>query len=335
MNILIIDGLGHVGSNFCMELLKYPKTFGGFKIICVDKINDHNKIVVEKLILKSENGNFILCEGDYGDLELLNDIFCKYQISSVIHFAEYEQSLKNNIDPLIYFENHITNTMNLLKIMKNYNCKKIIYSSSGSVYGEQEYPVSESFSTGINLKNHYSQYKYFAEQLLHTLYESDNSWKIFILRCFNLSGCGSTGLADPNNNIFSKIKKVACLESEKIIIYGSDYKTNDGTCIRDYIHVSDLVEVYILCLNKFNLCSHIKIYNIGTGVGTSVKELIDVFIKISGVDIPYEFGNRRPGDLPVICCYCCKAIRDLDWYPSKNVYDICYDTWNCINKNRL
>lgn len=334
MYILVTGGLGYIGSHICYQLLQ-----NNYKVICVDNFDNCDNKVFEVLHKITNKENFIFYRGDYGDKILLYTIFGKFKIKNVIHLAGHKSIPESVNLPLKYYNNNVSKTINLLDVMNDKGCKNIIFSSSASVYGQQEYPVSEISSTGNNLISPYSKSKYFIENILEDLYKSDNKWKIFILRYFNPLGCEPNGLLGQNfdkqnTSIFSSILRVLCSKSDKLTICGNDYDTNDGTCIRDYIHVSDLADAHISCL-KVNTVNEIKIYNIGTGIGVSVKELIDIFSKVNQIKIPHEIGNRRPGDLPIIFCDCSKAMKELNWSPKKNIEDMCRDAWNYIVVNNL
>ena len=325
MSVLITGGLGYIGSHITLELLNQEL----FNVIIIDnlinsKIDKLNKIKS----LNKKAKNLFFYEVDLLDYDKLDEIFFKNKIEIVIHMAglkSVNDSIKN---PILYYENNLTSTLNLIKVMNKYFCKKIIFSSSSTVYGNQQAPIHEMNLTGVNITNPYGKTKFMQEEILKDLYNSDNSWNIIILRYFNPVGHKNDLLKeDPNgipNNLFPYILKVHNKELPILNIYGNDYATRDGTCIRDFIHVEDL------SLGHIKACEYIenneniglKIYNLGSGNGISVLELVNAFEKINNCKINYKFSERREGDLPESFSNCSKVNRELNWKTEKTLDDL-------------
>lgn len=327
--ILITGGLGFIGSHCVVELLNE-----NHDIIVIDDNSNSRSDIVDKI------GTITNKEFLYYNINLLhkNDlktIFNVYEIWCVIHFAAFKSVDESIAKPLLYYENNIISTINLLNIMDKYKCKKIIFSSSASVYGDQKCPVNEERQTGIGITNPYGQTKYFSEQILKDLYKSDNSWSIVILRYFNPVGAHPSGLIGENpvgvpNNLFPHILR--SLNNDKLYVYGNNYPTPDGSCIRDFIHVVDLAKGHLASLKLLDT-NGCHIYNLGTGKGISVLELIDAFQKINGVKINYEFADRRNGDIEMIYADTSKANDELNWKTHKSLEDICKDGFNFYKKS--
>ena len=292
--ILVSGGFGFIGSHTVIELLN-----GGFNVIIVDNLVNSSIDIFQKIIdithindkTRLKYYNF-----DIRNRIHLDNLFTIHQIHAVIHFA----SLKAVAESIKYYDNNVSGTIELLEIMRKHNCKKIIFSSSATVYGTNTYPVKEDSKIGDGITNPYGKTKYMLENILEDLYKSDNSWSIVIFRYFNPIGAHPSGLIGENpndtpNNLFPYLLKVAIGKLEKLRIFGNDYYTSDGTCIRDFIHVVDLARGHISSLNKLDE-SGMNIYNLGTGKGTTVLELINTFEKVNDVKLNYEFSERRDGD---------------------------------------
>ena len=296
MRILITGGLGYIGSHLSINLLKY-----NHNITIIDQINAIHKINTTNILLNNENVKYIQC--DLKNINKLNTIFNQNIFDIVIHLASYKsvpESLKN---PLKYYNNNIIGTLNLLNTMNKHNCNNLIFSSSATVYGDQTYPVDENAQTGIGITNPYGKTKYMIEEILKDLYDSNDGWNITILRYFNPIGCMYGFKEDKAaTNLYPHI--IRCKENNEILkIYGNDYDTPDGTCIRDFIHINDLCEGHVVMLDQKGL----NIYNLGTGEGTSVLQLVKKY------DILYEFVDRRDGDIDIV-------YANVDKY--KNLKDI-------------
>ena len=345
INLLVTGGCGFIGSHTCLSLLER-----GFNVVVVDSnINSSKKslkkiIEIGKLKNKKFNEKLSFIKGDIRDYSLLDSIFMnslksKFPIDAVIHFAglkAVEESMKN---PLLYWDNNLCGSISLFKVMEKYGCKNIVFSSSATVYG---YSKKRLISEEEELKpsNIYGQTKLSVEKILGQLNDSSGgSWKIANLRYFNPIGAHETGLIGENpssipNNLFPYICKVACGQLEKLNIFGNDWNTPDGTCIRDYIHVVDLAEAHSetvvhLLKNKPNFLS----LNIGTGQGTSVLELVETFMKVNKCEIPFVFTERRKGDVPSVVADNNLALKTLDWTPKRVLVDMCRDGWQWQQKN--
>ena len=330
--ILVSGGLGFIGSHTVVELLN-----NGFNVIIIDNLVNSLIDVFQKIITitnltdKSRLQYYNIDIRSYLQLEKL---FIDNHIYAIIHFASLKavgESIKN---PLEYYDNNVAGTIALLQIMSKYNCKRIIFSSSATVYGINTYPVSEDSKIGDGITNPYGKTKYMLENILEDLYKSDNSWSIVILRYFNPIGAHPSGLIGENpndipNNLFPYLLKVAVGKLEKLNVFGDDYNTSDGTCIRDFIHVVDLAKGHISSLNKLENSS-INIYNLGTGKGTTVLELINTFEKINNIKIKYDISQRRDGDLEVVYANSEKAFNELGWKSTYTVEDMCRHGYNFI-----
>jgi UDP-glucose 4-epimerase len=321
--ILVTGGLGFIGSHTVLELLDKQ-----YKIIIIDNLSNSSKDVLK--VLK----NIIFLHIDVRNSLQLENLFVKYRISAVIHFAALKAVGESIKSPLQYYDNNICGTVNLLEIMKKYDCKKIIFSSSATVYGENTYPVTEDSPVGNGLTNPYGKTKYMIEQILGDLYNSDKSWAITILRYFNPIGAHPSGLLGENpndtpNNLFPYLLKVSAKKLPALNIFGCDYETKDGTCIRDFVHVVDLARGHVKALEQINETDpKLRVYNLGTGKGTSVKELIGIFEKVNNVVINHKYSERREGDLPIIYANTEKANTELGWKCIYTVEDMCKHGYN-------
>lgn len=325
MIILVTGGLGFIGSHTVIELLNE-----GHEIIIVDNLINSDIRVVEK-IEKITNKKFIVYIDDISDSISLSKIFANHSIDLVIHFAGLKSVIDSVNNPLYYYQQNLNMSMNLFSVMSKYNVKKIIFSSSATVYGSQNSPVKESMVIGIGIANPYGKTKFMIEEILKDIYQNDNSWSIIILRYFNPVGAHESGLISenpicPSNNLMPIIMKVAAGIHPVLNIYGSDYDTEDGTCIRDFIHITDLAKGHIAVI-KLVQNSGIHIYNLGTGKGNSVKQLIDVFEKITSIQIPYVYVSKRPGDLAINYADVSKAKEELSWSAILGLERMCYDSW--------
>ena len=336
MNILITGGAGYIGSHTLLSLAEAK-----YKFVVFDNLTNPSKKSikrVEKIIKKT----IAFEEGDIRDKKALDKVFKKYKIDSVIHFAGLKavgESVKN---PLEYYGNNIVGTLKLLEIMKKNNCKKIVFSSSATVYNEvdaQNYiPLKENFPTGATT-NPYGRTKYFIEEILKDLYISDPEFKIAILRYFNPVGAHESGTIgeDPNgipNNLMPYISQIAVGKREFLNVFGGDYPTPDGTGVRDYIHVVDLANAHVKALDYLNNQTiNPLIVNIGTGIGYSVLDMVKAFEKASGKQVPYQIVQRRQGDIST--CYSDSSFTKevLNWEAKKTIDDMCIDSWKWQNKN--
>ncbi len=327
--ILLTGGMGYIGSHVCIELIKK-----GYEVVIVDNLCNSSISVLEG-IKKITGLKPVFYENDIRDKAALLKIFNTHSISSVIHFAGLK-SLKESVDePINYYDNNLIATINLLQVMKQINCKSIVFSSSATVYGKTEHvPISEN--APLSASNPYGQSKLLIERLLQDLYISDNKWNIAILRYFNPAGAHGSGLIgeSPNgipNNLFPYISKVANGKLSKLIIFGNDYDTHDGTGIRDYIHVVDLAKGHLKALEVMHSYSKVLLVNLGTGQGYSVLDVVKGFEKASSKKIPYEFASRREGD--VAKCYADPSLsfKLLNWRAESTLDQMCRDAWNWEN----
>ena len=332
MSVLVTGGAGYIGSHTVVELLKNNR-----EVIIVDNFSNSKPEMLEK-IKKITNKDFKFYEMDYADKEKMDKVFTENNIEAVIHFAGYKAVGESVEKPIEYYTNNVAGTLSLLNIMKNHNVKTIIFSSSATVYGDPEIvPLTEECKVG-GTTNPYGTTKLYIEQILKDVYKSDNTWNICLLRYFNPVGSHESGLIgeEPQgrpNNLMPYIVRVASGELEELSVFGNDYDTPDGTGVRDYIHVVDLAKGHIKALEKLEKEKKgIYIYNLGTGKGYSVLDMINAFEKSTGKKVKYKITQRRPGD--VATCYAdpSKAKRELNWEAEKTLEDMCKDSWNYIEK---
>lgn len=334
MKILITGGAGYIGSHTVVELLNKNED-----LILIDNFYNSKRKALEN-IKKITNKDFKFYEMDYTDINLLEKVFEENKIDAVIHFAGYKAVGESVEKPIEYYQNNVSGTLNLLSVMKKHNVKKIIFSSSATVYGvPQKLPITETDKVG-GTTNPYGTSKLFIEQILKDLYNSDNTWSIAILRYFNPVGAHTSSLIgeDPNgipNNLMPYILKVATGEKPKLNVFGNDYETKDGTGVRDYIHVVDLAKGHIKALEKINKEKQgLFIYNLGTGKGYSVLEMIKTFEKVTGQKINYEITERRPGDVAECYADSTKAQKELNFTCEKTLEDMCKDAWNFVKNSK-
>lgn len=330
--ILVTGGCGYIGSHACVELLNQ------YNVIVIDNFSNSSKKVIEK-IEKITNNKVKLYEFDLLNEEKIDKVFNENKIDYVIHFAGLKSVSESVSNPLKYYKNNLCSTLNLIEIMEKYGCYNLIFSSSATVYGNSISPLSENSKVGIGITNPYGQTKYMIEQILEDVCKSNKNFNIISLRYFNPIGCHKSGLIGENpndipNNLMPYILKVAIQNNTEyhinkkynhLNIFGNDYDTKDGTCIRDYIHVIDLVKGHVKALNHLRKGYHA--YNLGTGQGTSVNELVDCFITINNVILPYKYIDRRDGDLETVFCNPNKAFNELGWKAELTIKDMCKDTW--------
>ena len=337
MKILITGGAGYIGSHTLVSLAS-----AGYDFVVFDNLSNSSKKSikrVEKIIKKP----IAFEKGDIRDSKALDKVFKKYKIDSVIHFAGLKAVGESVAQPLEYYDNNTVGTLRLLEVMKKHNCKKIVFSSSATVYNEvdaQNYtPLKENFPTGATT-NPYGRTKYFIEEILKDLYISDPEFQIAILRYFNPVGAHESGIIgeDPNgipNNLMPFIAQTAVGKRECLSVFGGDYPTHDGTGVRDYIHVVDLADAHVKAIDFLNLNTKHQplITNIGTGIGYSVLDMIKAFKKASGKEIPYKIVDRRAGDIST--CYSDPSFAKeiLNWKAEKSIDDMCVDSWKWQSNN--
>ncbi len=332
MKILVTGGCGYIGSHTCLSLIR-----NGFEVIIVDNLVNSKKEVVDK-IEKISGIRPIFYEGDVADPKIMEEIFQKEKIEAVIHLAGLKAVGESVEMPLKYYRNNIDSTLTLCEVMEKYDCKKLVFSSSATVYGSpHKLPITEDFP--LSTTNPYGSTKLYIEGILKDLHISDPSWSIAVLRYFNPIGADESGLIgeDPNdipNNLMPYIVKVATKELEILSIFGDDYETKDGTGVRDYIHVVDLADGHISAIKKVLEEPGIDYYNLGTGTGYSVLELVETFEKVNGVKVNRKIVERRAGD--IAACYAdpSYAFEKLGWKANKNIEDMCKDAYNFVIKNK-
>ena len=332
MAILVTGGTGYIGSHTVVKLLNQDK-----EVVVLDNFINSSPDVVNKI--KTITGkDFKFYEVDLLDKENLEKVFEENSITEVIHFAGLKAVGESVSKPLEYYNNNITGTLILLDVMKRYNCKNLILSSSATVYGDQGVSkYVESMGRG-KTTNPYGTTKAMIEKILEDLYVADNSWGIVLLRYFNPVGAHESGLIGDNpngipNNFMPYIQKVALGELPELSIYGNDYSTKDGTGVRDFIHVVDLAQGHINAMNKLhNEPAGVFTYNLGTGTGYSVLDMVNTFEKVNNIKVPYKIVPRRAGDLAEMYADPTKAEEELGWVAKMNLEDMCRDSWNFAQK---
>ena len=332
MRILVTGGTGYIGSHTCVELLNE-----GYEVVVLDNLSNSKIEVLDKI--KEITGKEVkFYEGNMIDRSILEKIFTENKIDAVIDFAAYKAVGESVEKPVEYYTNNVSTVLVLLDVMKKYNCKNIVFSSSATVYGTpKEVPITEECETG-GTTNPYGTSKLFVEQILKDLYKSDNTWNIVILRYFNPIGAHESGLIgeEPNGipaNLMPYISKVANGKLECLSVFGNDYDTKDGTGVRDYIHVVDLAKGHIKAIEKLSKDKGLFIYNLGTGVGYSVLDIINAFEKANGIKINYKIAPRREGDIAECYSDPTKAREELGFVATKTIEDMCKDAWNYEKNN--
>ena len=329
MKILLTGGTGFIGSHTAIELIKL-----GYEVEIMDNLFN-SKITVLDKIEKISDVKPKFYKVDLLDKEGMDNVFSEGQYDLVIHFAGLKAVGESVEKPLKYYENNVCGTINLLECMKKHDVKKIIFSSSATVYGDQGVAeLTEDMQTGVGITNPYGETKHIIEEILKDVAEAEPEFEVTILRYFNPVGSHPSGLIgeDPNdipNNLMPIIMKVSTGEIEKLRIFGDDYDTVDGTGVRDYIHVVDLAKGHVAAVNKMK--PGVSIYNLGTGKGTSVLEMVAAFEKASGKKLPYEIVERRAGDLAEVYANPDKAKKDLGWMAELAIEDAMNDTINYLN----
>ena len=330
MRVLVTGGLGYIGSHTVVEVIN-----NGDEVVIVDNLSNSKKEVIDKL--KEITGKDIkLYINNVEDKEALRKIFKENEIDAVIHFAGYKAVGESVLKPLMYYRNNIDSTLTLLEVMEENNVRNIVFSSSATVYGNPaSLPIKEDFP--LSTTNPYGTTKLFIEHILSDLYVSNDKWNIVILRYFNPIGAHKSGLIgeDPNgipNNLMPYIVKVATGELPCLSVFGNDYNTVDGTGVRDYIHVVDLARGHVLALK--NRDSGLRFYNLGTGHGTSVLELVNTFEKVNNIKINKKIVDRRPGDIDACYASTDKAFKELGFKAEFDIEDMCRDSYNFVRNNK-
>lgn len=334
MAILLPGGAGYIGSHTAVELLN-----AGKEIVIIDNFSNSKPEVLDK-IKQITGKKFKFYEMDYSNKEELNKVFTENKIDAVLNFAGYKAVGESVKKPIEYYMNNISGALVLLDVMRAHNCKKFIFSSSATVYGDPAtVPITEEFPTG-GTTNPYGTTKLFIEQILKDIYNSDNSWDICILRYFNPVGAHESGLIgeEPQgipNNLMPYVARVAAGILPELSVFGNDYDTPDGTGVRDYIHVVDLAKGHVKALEKLDKEHEgLFIYNLGTGTGYSVLDMVKAFEKATGKEVKYKIAPRRSGDIAKCYADPAKAKIELGWVAEKNLDDMCKDSWHYIEMSQ-
>ena len=332
MAVLVTGGAGYIGSHTCVELIN-----AGVDVVIVDNFYNCKKSSISRIRALVDR-DFKYYECDIRDRDGMDAIFKKESIDSVIHFAGLKAVGESVHKPIEYFDNNVNGTLVLLDVMRNNGCKKIVFSSSATVYGMNNIsPLTEDMTVG-GVTNPYGRTKYMIECILQDLFVSDSEWSICLLRYFNPIGAHKSGTMgeDPNgipNNLMPYITQVAIGKREKLNVWGNDYDTHDGTGVRDYIHVVDLALGHVKAVEKVKKETGLFIYNLGTGKGYSVLDVVKAFEKASGVEIPYVIGPRREGDIATCYSDPSKAFKELGWRAERDIEEMCEDSWRWQSQN--
>lgn len=332
MKILVTGGAGYIGSHTCVELLD-----AGYEVVILDNLYNSSKKAVDR-IEEITGKKVTFYENDMLDKEALEKIFSVENIDAVIHFAGLKAVGESVAKPLEYYKNNITGTLTLVEVMREHNCKNIIFSSSATVYGDPAFiPITEECPKGTPT-NPYGWTKSMLEQILTDIHTSDNEWNVILLRYFNPIGAHKSGMIgeDPKgipNNLLPYVAQVAIGKLECVGVFGDDYDTPDGTGVRDYIHVVDLALGHVKALDKIKENPGVKVYNLGTGNGYSVLDVIKAFSKACGHDVSYQIKPRRPGDIATCYSDASLAKKELNWEAKFGIEEMCADSWNWQSKN--
>ncbi len=331
MKILVTGGAGYIGSHACVELLA-----GGYEVVIVDNLSNSKPAVIDRIQAISGKTLDFHCV-DILDHDALAGVFAKHPIHAVVHFAGLKAVAESVASPLLYYHNNVGGTVNLLGLMGQFGVKNIVFSSSATVYGNAlKMPIDEQCP--LAALNPYGETKIIIERILTDLHTSDENWNIVSLRYFNPGGAHHSGLLgeDPNgipNNLLPYVTQVASGKFAYLTVHGTDYNTEDGTCVRDYVHVVDLAQGHISALRKLESGPGTHTYNLGTGQGYSVLQLVNAFERATARRIPYKAGPRRPGDIDI--CYADPGLanRDLGWQARLGIDEICRDAWRWQQAN--
>ena len=332
MSILVTGGAGFIGSHTCVELIK-----SGYDVIVADNLYNSKALVIDRIEqITGTRPKFY--EIDICDREALTEVFEKEKIEAVIHFAGYKAVGESTRKPIEYYYNNLVSTLVLTDVMRKHNCKKIVFSSSATVYGDPAFiPITEECPKGITT-NPYGETKSQQERILTDIWKSDNEWTVMLLRYFNPIGAHESGLIgeDPKgipNNLLPYVAQVASGKLKEVHVFGNDYDTPDGTGVRDYIHVVDLAKGHVKAIEGMKKLDGVNIFNLGTGTGYSVLDIIRAFSKACGKEIPYVIDARRPGDIATCYSDPAKAYEVLGWKAEKNLEDMCKDAWRWQSQN--
>ena len=329
--ILVTGGAGYIGSHTLIELIN-----NNFEVMVIDNLANSSRESLRR-VEQITGHNIPFIEADVRDQSALDDIFTTYDIDSVIHFAGLKAVGESVAKPLEYYDNNLVSTLALLEAMREHNVKQLVFSSSATVYGSpSELPLRETSTVGVGLTNPYGKTKYMIEQIIQDYCAADPTFEATILRYFNPIGAHQSGQIgeDPNgipNNLLPYVAQVAVGKLQSVGVFGNDYDTPDGTGVRDYIHVVDLARGHVAALQHMKAGA--SIYNLGTGSGTSVLEIIKAFSKACGRDLPYEIKPRRAGDIAACYADCSKAERELGWRAELSIEQACADSWRWQSQN--
>ena len=332
MKVLVTGGAGYIGSHTCVELIE-----AGHTPVVIDNLCNSNPESLRRV--KQITGHDVpLYQADVRDAHILSRIFTEHRIDCVIHFAGLKAVGESVAKPMAYYDNNLNTTMTLCRVMAEFGVKKIVFSSSATVYsGDNEMPLRETSKTG-NCTNPYGWTKYMCEQILRDIAAADGEWSVVLLRYFNPVGAHASGLIGehPNgipNNLMPFISQTAIGKRHHLNVFGNDYPTHDGTGIRDYIHVVDLAKGHVAAITYLQSAKGESVFNLGTGTGYSVLDMVTAFERANGIPVPYEIAPRRPGDLAVCYADPSKSREILGWEAVRDQNDMCRDTWNWQRKN--
>ena len=334
MNVLVTGGAGYIGSHTCVELLE-----GGHDVVIIDNLCNSSPKSLDR-VRELTGKDFRFYEGDVRDAALLRKIFSENAIDRVIHFAGLKAVGESVAQPWRYYDNNLNSTLVLTKVMEEVGVKKLIFSSSATVYtADNEMPLNENSRTG-NCTNPYGWTKYMTEQILQGMAHADESWSIVLLRYFNPIGAHKSGRIgeDPRgipNNLMPYITQVAVGRREYLGVFGNDYDTPDGTGVRDYIHVVDLAKGHVAAVSYAAANTGCEVFNLGTGVGYSVLDMVTTFAKVNNVEVPYKITDRRPGDIGTCYADPAKSRDVLGWQAEKTLADMCRDAWKWQKENPM
>ena len=332
MNVLVTGGAGYIGSHTCVELLE-----GGYGVVVIDNLCNSNPESLNR-VQELTGKKLKFYEGDVRDEALLKKIFAENKIDCVIHFAGLKAVGESVAMPWEYYDNNLNSTLVLTKVMKEVGMKNIIFSSSATVYtADNEMPLREESRTG-NCTNPYGWTKYMTEQILSGMANADKEWGIVLLRYFNPIGAHESGDIgeDPRgvpNNLMPYITQVAVGRREQLSVFGNDYDTPDGTGVRDYIHVVDLAKGHVAAVKYVTAHNGCEVFNLGTGTGYSVLDMVHTFVEVNQVAVPYVIAPRRPGDIATCYADPAKSAQILGWKAEKSLADMCRDAWNWQSRN--
>ncbi len=331
MRILVTGGAGYIGTHTCVELLNE-----GHEVVVLDNLSNASIKSLDR-VKEITGKDLTFYEVDLLDKDKVDEVFEKEEIDAVIHFAALKAVGESVEKPLMYYQNNITGTLNLCEVMTKHDVKNIVFSSSATVYGSPDVvPITEDSS--LSTTNPYGATKLMIEQILQDLHVADDAWNVVLLRYFNPIGAHKSGLIgeDPKgipNNLVPYITQVAVGKLDYLSVFGDDYDTPDGTGVRDYIHVVDLAIGHVQALKKLNPNDGVSIYNLGTGNGFSVLDMVNAFSEVVGKDIPYKIHDRRPGDIATVYADAKKAKEEIGWVAKRDLKEMCEDSWRWQKNN--